>query len=57
MATLFKCFDYDQNNEIDFNEFVRVIVGPMNNFRTQLAIKAFKILDATGDGTVDLEDI
>jgi Ca2+-binding EF-hand superfamily protein len=57
LATLFKCFDYDQNNEIDFNEFVRVIVGPMNNFRTQLAIKAFKILDATGDGTVDLEDI
>ena len=30
LATLFRCFDYDNNGEIDFNEFIRVIVGPMN---------------------------
>ena len=29
----------------------------MNNFRTQLCIKAFKILDKSGDGVVTLEDI
>ena len=57
LATLFKCFDIDGNNEIDFNEFIRVIVGPMNNFRTQLCIKAFKILDRTGDGSINLDDI
>jgi len=50
LATLFKCFDIDGNGEIDFNEFIRVIVGPMNNFRTQLCVKAFKILDRSGDG-------
>ena len=42
IATLFKCFDYTGDGEIDFNEFVRVIVGPLNNFRTQICIKAFK---------------
>ena len=30
LATLFKSFDCTGNGEIDFNEFVRVIVGPMN---------------------------
>ena len=43
--TLFKCFDYDGNGEIDFNEFIRVIVGPLNKFRTGIVIKAFKLLD------------
>ena len=33
LATLFKCFDYDGTGEIDYNEFVRVIVGPMNDYR------------------------
>ena len=57
LATLFRCFDYDNNGEIDYNEFVRVIVGPMNMFRTNLCVKAFKILDSTQDGQVTLEDI
>ena len=57
LATLFKCFDYTGDGEIDFNEFVRVIVGPMNQFRTNLALKAFKLLDRTGDGEVNIDDI
>ena len=28
-----KCFDYGGDGEIDFNEFIRVIVGPLNNTR------------------------
>lgn len=57
LATLFKCFDYTGDGEIEFNEFLRVLVGPMNKFRTNLALKAFKQLDRTGDGIVDLDDI
>jgi Ca2+-binding EF-hand superfamily protein len=30
---MFKAFDMDGSGEIDFDEFVRVVVGPMNNFR------------------------
>ena len=55
--TLFKCFDYDGNGEIDFNEFIRVIVGPLNKFRTQLCIKAFKLIDVNEDGVLDITDI
>ena len=55
--TLFKCFDYDGNGEIDFNEFIRVVVGPMNKFRTQIAVKAFKLIDVNEDGVLDVSDI
>jgi len=30
IATLFKAFDFSGDGEIDFNEFLRLVVGPMN---------------------------
>lgn len=33
IAGLFKSMDVDGNGEIDFNEFLRVVVGEMNSFR------------------------
>jgi Ca2+-binding EF-hand superfamily protein len=45
IATLFKIFDVDGNNEVDFNEFIRGVVGPMNQMRTNICIKAFKQID------------
>lgn len=41
MENLFKAFDLNGNGDVDFDEFIRVVVGPMNQFRTQLARKAF----------------
>lgn len=29
----------------------------MNQFRTQLVVKAYKIIDANGDGVLDINDI
>jgi hypothetical protein len=45
------------NGEIDFDEFIRVVVGPMNQFRTQIVLKAFKKIDYNGDGVLDINDI
>lgn len=33
---MFKAFDVDGSGQISFDEFIRVVVGPMNQFRTAL---------------------
>jgi hypothetical protein len=47
----------DSNNEIDFNEFIRGVIGPMNQFRTNICIKAFKQIDINEDGVLKIDDI
>lgn len=32
--SLFKALDINGNGSVDFDEFVRMVVGPMNQFRT-----------------------
>ena len=54
---LFKAFDIDQSGSITYDEFIRVVVGPMNQFRTQLVTKVFQKIDFSGDGTLDKEDL
>ena len=48
--------DVDGNGEIDFNEFIRVVVGEMNAFRQNLVERAFGKLDINGDGEVSIEE-
>lgn len=54
---LFKAFDIDQSGSIEYDEFIRVVVGPMNQFRTQLVTKVFQKIDFNGDGVLDKEDL
>lgn len=54
---LFQVFDRDGGGSIDYNEFLRTIRGEMNAGRRALAIRAFTLLDKTGDGVIALEDI
>lgn len=37
--------DIDGSGEISFDEFVRVVVGDMNQFRRSLVERAFKTID------------
>ena len=54
---LFKSFDLSGEGTIDFDEFIRVIKGPLNQFRQQIVLRVFKSLDVNGDGCLSVEDI
>lgn len=54
---IFKAFDADGCGQISYDEFVRVVVGPMNQFRTQLVQKVFNKIDFSGDGVLNIEDL
>lgn len=41
----FKAFDLNKNGMIEYDEFIKVIVGPMNKYRTSIVEKAFDKLD------------
>lgn len=53
----FTTIDRDHSGEIDYDEFLRAIRGPMNEFRVNLVRQAFKKLDKDGSGVVDIDDI
>jgi hypothetical protein len=36
---------------------VRVIKGPLNPFRQQIVLRAFKTIDFNGDGILELTDL
>lgn len=50
-------FDGDRSGSIDYNEFLRTIRGEMTEPRRNLVMRAFKMLDKTGDGIIAIEDI
>lgn len=54
---MFEYFDIDHSGTIDYDEFLRGIRGPMNDFRKMLAQKAFKIMDKDNSGVLTLSDI
>ena len=54
---MFRAFDRDQSGEIDYDEFVRGVRGPMNTFRQKIVKAAFNKLDADGSGVIDINDI
>jgi len=54
---LFAIYDSDQSGTVSYDEFLRGVVGEMNEFRANIAMKAFAIMDKDGSGTIDLDDI
>jgi len=57
VSSLFREFDSDKSGEISYEEFLRGVIGEMNEFRASLAKKAFKLMDSNGSGEIDLIDI
>jgi len=57
IGKVFKIFDRDGNGEINYDEFLRTIVGKMNDKRRNLVTLAFKKFDRDGNGTIGVEDL
>ena len=54
---LFAYFDMNKNGEVEYDEFLRQIRGPMNPARKAIVAKAFAKMDADGNGYLDINDI
>jgi len=57
ITTLFGKFDVNRNGLVEYDEFLRVIRGPMNESRKLLVNQAFKIMDKDGNGSLDYTDL
>ena len=42
---------------VDYDEFVKVVIGPMNPFRSEMIEKVFDKLDINATGAVDMKII
>lgn len=56
-ATLFKIFDQDGSGEINYEEFVKAVIGTMNTRRMAVVKAAFQKLDADQSGTLSSQEI
>lgn len=57
VKALFNEFDSDKSGSISYDEFLRGVMGEMNDFRLALAKRAFKIMDKDGSGVIDINDL
>ena len=57
IKALFDTFDRNRDGSIDYDEFIRILQGPMNNFRKKLVMQAFNKLDKDHSGEIDINDI
>ena len=57
VQVLFEGFDINRDGVINYDEFLRQIRGPLNEFRAGLVEKAFRKIDKDGSGVLDISDI
>ena len=54
---LFKELDINKNGKIDYEEFLRGVVGEMNDRRRKIVLQAFKMFDKNQNGVIEMDDI
>ena len=57
IQTLFNELDINRNGKIDYEEFLRGIVGEMNDRRRKIVLQVFKIFDKNQNGVIEMDDI
>ena len=57
IKVLFSYFDSDRGGAVDYDEFIRILRGPMNPARKRFVAQAYAKLDKDGSGYIDINDI
>ena len=57
LEAIFDEFDPDDNGQINYDEFLRGVMGEMNPRRVAIVRKAFNVIDADKSGVLDIKDI
>lgn len=57
LKTAFETFDINRDGVISFEEFMRTLVGEMNDFRKKYVEKAFKVIDIDNNQLLTVKDI
>lgn len=57
VGVLFAAFDNNRDGSIQYDEFLRVIRGDLNDYRRSLVERAFKVLDKDGSGIIEVSDL
>ena len=57
IGLVFGAFDVNRDGTIQYDEFLRIIRGDLNDHRRSLVEKAFQKLDRDGSGILEVSDI
>ena len=57
IGSLFSAFDINRDGTIQYDEFLRMVRGDMNDFRRQITERAFKKLDRDNSGVIEVNDL
>lgn len=57
VGVMFSGFDLNRDGTIQYDEFLRIIRGDLNDYRRGLVERAFKKLDRDGSGIIEVQDI
>lgn len=57
IARLFNMFDINHDGTITYDEFMRLIVGEMNEARKAIVNRAFSKIDVNSDGVLTIDDL
>ena len=57
IQVLFSELDINRNGKIDYEEFLKGVIGEMNDRRRNIVLQAFKIFDKNQNGVIEKDDI
>ena len=55
--SIFSQFDNNNEGQINYNEFLNILIGKMNTFRFQIVTQVFNILDINNNGYITINDM